>query len=199
MTGQNFLVAASLDIILDRGERWRSGLSPRSKIMSKLGLTAEKSDIEWNIFSETFSIVKTRNEKKLMFSLQNFSFFPFSVVSGKVHWEIYWVAIAMLIQKTPNTGTRRWKTTVSRKKCKTAPKAVRDSVLYLLFHQCEKNQRAARATNYDVFSAVLEFSAIFRFRIESTIFYFSEIVLFFLKTFFLNLDFQKPVIKSLIT
>ena len=51
-TGQNFLVAASLDIILDRGERWRSGLSSRSKIMSKLGLTAEKSDIEWRVLSK---------------------------------------------------------------------------------------------------------------------------------------------------
>ena len=47
LTGQNFLVAASLDMILDRGERWRSGLSSRSKILSKLSLTAKKSDVNW--------------------------------------------------------------------------------------------------------------------------------------------------------
>ena len=46
--GQNFLVAASLDIILVRGESWALGLSPESNGMSKLGLTAEKIDIEFN-------------------------------------------------------------------------------------------------------------------------------------------------------
>ena len=53
--GQNFLVATSLDIILVRGESWALGLSPRSKIMSKLGLTAEKIDIKWSVCSEIFS------------------------------------------------------------------------------------------------------------------------------------------------
>ena len=46
--GQNFLIYASLDIILDRGEMWASGVSTASKNMSKLGLTAEKIDIESN-------------------------------------------------------------------------------------------------------------------------------------------------------
>ena len=50
--GQNFLVAAGLDIILVRGERGRSGLSPESKDMFKLGLSAEKSDIEWRVLSK---------------------------------------------------------------------------------------------------------------------------------------------------
>ena len=46
--GQNFLAAASLDIILERGESWAFRLSNPSNDMSKLGLTAEKSDIESN-------------------------------------------------------------------------------------------------------------------------------------------------------
>ena len=58
--GQNFLVAASLDIILERGERGVSGLSPALKIMFKVGLTAEKIDIEFNLSPEKQPKMKSK-------------------------------------------------------------------------------------------------------------------------------------------
>ena len=58
--GQNFLVATGLDIILVRGESWLAGLSPALKIMSKVGLTAEKIDIESNFLTESYLKIKSK-------------------------------------------------------------------------------------------------------------------------------------------
>ena len=52
LSGPNFLLAGTFDIILNRGERWALVLSPEPNDMSKVGLTAEKIDIEFNFSSE---------------------------------------------------------------------------------------------------------------------------------------------------